>query len=326
MTEQARKRLSNFNFEGTGSHVALVGKHQGGPANGVTTLLTKATKEITEDQVDKATMVQVEMNIVDFLTTFFDLWYDDAVVLARIMGLDVEYEQDAEEYVNWYQEWLDERVEAVTLMKSLVMDKSEAEINKGIANLKPEELLLLLETQKKFEQALSSKEGVTVSNDTNSPSVEKTKNKGKEMSEFVTKAVHEKELSKAVEAAVAKALEEKEQQLVAKQAELDAALEVVKGLEAKEKESVEKGRKALLKEAGVAEDEVEVLYKSTEALSTEAFETVVKAMAKDKKAVEESDMFKEQGVSGETVTETEEDGVAALTKSYQEKFNKKEGK
>jgi len=326
MTEQARKRLSNFNFEGMGSHVALVGKHQGGPANGVTTLLTKATKDITEDQVEKATMVQVEMNIVDFLTTFFDLWYDDAVVLARIMGLDVEEEQDTEDYVSWYQEWLDERVEAVTLMKSLIMDKNEAEINKGIANLKPEELLLLLETQKKFEQALSSKEGVTVSIDTTSPSVEKTKNKGKEMSEFVTKAVHEKELSKAVEAAVAKAVEEKEQELVAKQAELDAAHEVVKNLQAKEKESVEKGRKVLLKEAGVAEDEVEVLYKSTEALSTEAFETVVKAMAKDKKAVEESDMFKEQGVSGETVTETEEDGVAALTKSYQEKFNKKEGK
>jgi hypothetical protein len=326
MTENARKRLSNFNFEGEGSHVALVGKHQGGPANGVTTLLTKATKGITDDQLEKATMVQVEMNIVDFLTTFFNLWYDDAIVLARIMGLDVEPEPDTEEYVSWYQEWLDERVDAVTLMKSLVMDKSEAEINKAIANLKPEELLLLLETQKKFEQALSSQEGVTVSPDTTSPSVEKSNNKGNEMSEFVTKAVHEKELSKAVELAVAKAVEEKDQELVAKQAELDTALEVVKGLEAKEKESVEKGRKAVLKDAGVAEDDVEVLYKSTEALSTEAFETVVKAMAKDKKAVEESDLFKEQGVSGEAVTVTEEDGVAALTKSYQEKFNKKEGK
>jgi hypothetical protein len=326
MTEQARKRLSNFNFEGTGSHVALVGKHQGGPANGVTTLLTKATKSITEDQVEKATMVQVEMNIVDFLTTFFCMWYDDAIVLARIMGMDVESEEDPEEYKDWYQEWLDERVEAVTLMKSLVMDKSEAEVHKAIANLKPEELLLLLETQKKFEQALSSKEGVTVSPDTTSPSVEKTKNKGKQMSEFVTKAVHEEQISKAVEEAVAKAVKEQEEKLVAKQAELDGLLEVVKGFEAKEKESVEKGRKAVLKEAGIAEDQVEVLYKSTEALGAEAFETIVKAMAKDKKAVEESDMFKEKGVSGETNTQVEEDGVAALTKSYQEKFNNKEGK
>lgn len=321
MTEQARKRLSNFNFEGEGSHVALVGKHQGGPANGVTTLLTKATNAITDEQVDKATMVQVEMNIVDFLTTFFNLWYEDAVILAKIMGLDTEPEEQ-EESEDWWEKYINEQVSAVTLMKSLVMDKSEAEVHKAIASLKPEELLKLLETQKKFEQALSSQEGVNVSNGTTSPSVEKSNNKGNEMSEFVTKAVHEEQISKAVEEAVAKAVEEKEKEIVAKQVELDAALEVVKGLEAKEKESVEKARKAVLKDAGVAEDQVEVLYKSTEALSAEAFETVAKAMAKDKKAVEESDMFKEKGISGETNTQTEEDGVAALTKSYEKKFEK----
>jgi hypothetical protein len=320
MTEQARKRLSNFNFEGEGSHVALVGKHQGGPANGVTTLLTKATNAITDEQVDKATMVQVEMNIVDFLTTFFNLWYDDAIILAKIMGLDTEPEEQ-EEMVDWYEQYINEQVNAVTLMKSLVMDKSEAEVHKAIASLKPEELLMLLETQKKFEQALSSQEGVNVSNGTTSPSVEKSNNKGNEMSEFVTKAVHEEQISKAVEEAVAKAVKEQEEKFVAKQAELDAALEVVKGLEAKEKESVEKGRKAVLKDAGVAEDQVEILYKSTEALSTEAFETVVKAMAKDKKAIEESDMFKEAGVSGEA-SDVELDGVAALTKSYEQKFQK----
>lgn len=321
MTEQARKRLSNFNFEGEGSHVALVGKHQGGPANGVTTLLTKATDAITNEQVDKATMVQVEMNIVDFLTTFFNLWYEDAVILAKIMGLDTEPEEQ-EESEDWWEKYINEQVSAVTLMKSLVMDKSEAEVHKAIASLKPEELLTLLETQKKFEQALSSQEGVNVSNGTTSPSVEKSNNKGNEMSEFVTKAVHEEQISKAVEEAVAKAVEEKEKEIVAKQVELDAALEVVKGLEAKEKESVEKARKAVLKDAGVAEDQVEVLYKSTEALSAEAFETVAKAMAKDKKAVEESDMFKEKGISGEINTQTEEDGVAALTKSYEKKFEK----
>jgi hypothetical protein len=325
MIEQARKRLSNFNFEGEGSHVALVGKHQGGPANGVTTLLTKATNAITDEQVDKATMVQVEMNIVDFLTTFFDLWYEDAVILAKIMGLDTDSEPE-EDAVDWWEKYINEKVEAVTLMKSLVMDKSEIETNKAIASLKPEELLLLLETQKKFEQALSSQEGVTALKGAKSPSVEKSNNKGKEMSEFVTKAVHEEQVSKAVEEAVAKAVKEQEDKFVAKQAELDAALEVVKGLEAKEKESVEKGRKALLKDAGHSDEEVDALYKSTEALPTEAFEVVAKALAKEKKVAAESDLFKENGVSGETVTTVEEDGVAALTKSYKEKFQQKEAK
>lgn len=314
----AKRRLSDFNFEGEGSHVALVGKHQGGPANGVTTLLTKSTEDISQQQVDKATMVQVEMNIVDFLTTFFDLWYEDAVVLAKIMGMDTE--QEPEEVSDWWADWIEERVDAVTIMKSVILDKNKEEVNKSIASLKPEELLSILEIQKEFEQNLSSKEGVTVSKGTTSPSVENN-NKGKQMSEFMTKAAHEDAVQKAVEAAVAKAVEEKEQELVAKQAELESAQETVKTLEAEKKESVEKARKETLKQAGVADEELEDLFKSMEALSTEAFDKIVKAMAKEKKLVEESDLFKEQGVSGAAET-VEQDGVEALTKSLQQKYAK----
>lgn len=314
----AKRRLSDFNFEGEGSHVALVGKHQGGPANGVTTLLTKSTEDISQQQVDKATMVQVEMNIVDFLTTFFNLWYEDAVVLAKIMGMDTE--EEPEEVSDWWSDWIEERVDAVTIMKSVILDKSNEEVNKSIASLKPEELLSILEIQKEFEQNLSSKEGVTVSKGTTSPSVENN-NKGKQMSEFMTKAAHEDAVQKAVDAAVAKAVEEKEQELVAKQAELDSAQETLKALETEKKESVEKARKETLKQAGVADEELEDLFKSMEALSAEAFDKIVKAMAKEKKLVEESDLFKEQGVSGAAET-VEQDGVEALTKSLQQKYAK----
>lgn len=316
MTDKAKRRLSNFNFESEGSHVALVGKDQGGPANGVTTLLTKATDTITEDQLEKATMVQVEMDIVEFLCMFFGMWCDDAVVLARIMGLDTEPEED-EDDSDWYEEWLNERVSAVTLMKSLVLDKTTAEIEKGVSRLKPEDLLAVMETQKQFEQNLSSQEGVKQPKG-NTPSVEKSNNKGTDMSEFVSKAAHEAEVTKAVEEAVAKAVAEK-------QADLEKAQELVKAFEAKEKESVAKARKDALKQAGVAEDQVEDLYKSTEALTTEHFDAVVKAMSLKEKALVESDMFKEQGVSGEGDV-VEEDGVSALTKSYKEKFSKKEAK
>lgn len=314
----AKRRLSDFNFEGEGSHVALVGKHQGGPANGVTTLLTKSTEDISQQQVDKATMVQVEMNIVDFLTTFFNLWYEDAVVLAKIMGMDTE--EEPEEVSDWWSDWIEERVDAVTIMKSVILDKSNEEVNKLIASLKPEELLSILEIQKEFEQNLSSKEGVTVSKGTTSPSVENN-NKGKQMSEFMTKAAHEDAVQKAVDAAVAKAVQEKEQELVAKQAELDSAQETLKALETEKKESVEKARKETLKQAGVADEELEDLFKSMEALSAEAFDKIVKAMAKEKKLVEESDLFKEQGVSGAAET-VEQDGVEALTKSLQQKYAK----
>lgn len=318
MTE-ARKRLSNFNFESDGSHVALVGKHQGGPANGVTTLLTKATNSISEEDMNKATTVQVEMHIVDFLTTFFSLWYEDAVVLAKIMGLDVE-DEDKEEDVDWWEQYINERVDAVTLMKSLIMNKTEEEVNKAVASLKPKELLSILEVQKKFEQNLSSQEGVKLLKGKLSPSVENN-NKGMQMSEFMTKAAHEQAVQKAVDEAVAKAVEEKDKELVEKQAELTKAQDVAKALEEEKKQSVEKARKEVLKQAGVAEDEVEDLYKSMEALSPEAFEKIAKKMASDKKAVEESDLFKEKGVSGVADT-VEKDGVEAYTEELQKKYSK----
>ena len=316
---KATRKLSDINFEKEGSAVALVGPHQGGPANGWKTLVCKATDGITQEQVEKATMVQVELTIVEFLRKFFDMWYDDAEVLARIMGFDTSVEENDRDD-DWYENYINEKVEAVTIMKSLVLDKNEEEINKAVASLKPEELLTILSTQKKFEQNLSSQEGVKLSKGKLSPSVENSK-KGNEMSDFVTKSVHEAEVTKAVEAAVAKALEEKETAVATKQAELDAALEVVKSFEEKEKESVAKSRKEALKQAGVAEDEVESLYKSTEALETNAFEIVVKAMAAKVKAIDESDIMKETGVSGESVS-VELDGVAELTKSLQEKYSK----
>lgn len=224
-----KRRLTKFNFEAEGSHIALVHASQGGPANGYNyALVLKATADITDEQVEES--------------------------LSQV------------------------------------------------------------------DKDMSSSEGVTNQPEGNSLSDNNTK-EDIMSEEMVAKSVMETEIAKAVDVAVAKAVEEKQEEIVAKQAELDAALEVVKGLQAKEKESVEKGRKAVLKEAGVAEEEVEVLYKSTEALSAEAFDVIVKAMAKDKKSIEQSDLFKEQGVSGEAAS-VEEDGVAALTKSYKEKFQK----
>ena len=54
MDTAKKKRLSKFNFEYDGAAVALVGDFQGGPANGVTTLITKATEDITSGDLEKA--------------------------------------------------------------------------------------------------------------------------------------------------------------------------------------------------------------------------------------------------------------------------------
>lgn len=54
MTTEAKRRLTDISFEHEGAHVALVSIHQGGPANGVTTLITKATDNIDPEEVRKA--------------------------------------------------------------------------------------------------------------------------------------------------------------------------------------------------------------------------------------------------------------------------------
>lgn len=57
MTElKAKRRLTDISFDHEGAHVALVGKFQGGPANGVDTLLFKSasTEEISEEELEKA--------------------------------------------------------------------------------------------------------------------------------------------------------------------------------------------------------------------------------------------------------------------------------
>lgn len=83
--EKAKRRLSGFNFEAEGSHVALVGKNQGGPANGVHTLITKSVKDLEE--INKAE-IQVKLDVVTFLTRFFDMWHHDAATLSEIFGID----------------------------------------------------------------------------------------------------------------------------------------------------------------------------------------------------------------------------------------------
>ena len=76
MTETLpKRRLKNFDFSGEGAHVALISKEQGGAANGWhTAIITKATKDVTTDYLQKATMVNVTLPFDDLLERFFGIW------------------------------------------------------------------------------------------------------------------------------------------------------------------------------------------------------------------------------------------------------------
>jgi hypothetical protein len=85
-----KKRITSFNFKenllsGQGAHVALV--EEG--ANEQECLIMKAAKQVT-----------VQLSMVEFLGKFFGMWSDDAELLAKSLGFDIDtYSDSHEEYI-----------------------------------------------------------------------------------------------------------------------------------------------------------------------------------------------------------------------------------
>jgi hypothetical protein len=303
----AKRRLSNFNFESEGSHIALVHRDQGGPANGVDyALICKATKDITTKEVEKATEVTVTMNIVDFLCKFFGLWYDDALVLAMVMGYDVgDAGYSFVEASTDYEDYLQERVDAINIMKALVLDKDVEDIKKAVGELSPQDYLKVIEAQQVFEknfEAATEKvavlkkssgvttEGVIAEKSALSPSVEINK-KEDDMSEFISKAAMDVAVQEAVQKAVGEV-----------QVELTKAQEIIKKYEEEKTEAVAKARKEAIATVEKDEAKAEELFKTLNPLEQEAFESVIKALKAKDEVVENSDLFvqKSKDVNEET--------------------------
>lgn len=97
----AKRRLTDIKFEHEGAHVALVGKHQGGPANGITTLVFKATDHIDPTTValavagqsveqpttiiEEPTVEQIEKSVHEALLATA---VTDAVAVQKALGDD----------------------------------------------------------------------------------------------------------------------------------------------------------------------------------------------------------------------------------------------
>lgn len=133
---------------------------------------------------------------------------------------------------------------------------------------------------------------------------------------FETKLEEEKLLEEAIQKAVADA------EAVLK-AQLSEQTELVKSLQAQletyvaqAEEAKASVRKSELKAAGLADEEVEDMFKAVGALADEAFSAVVKQLAAKAALAEESDLFKETGVAGAGEQDQEEvDGTAAILKA-----------
>lgn len=137
--------------------IALCHESQGFSANlRPVSLLMKSElnpEQVTEDVVKALRQVTVAMSFEEFLRKFFGVWWDDAELLAKILGFETELENDAAENPDdeWLQAWniqqqerLEEKMEAIVIAKS-------AQAGEELDLLKQYELLKL---QQLFEKGV----------------------------------------------------------------------------------------------------------------------------------------------------------------------------
>lgn len=286
--QKAKRKLKGFDFAKEGAAVALVGPSVGGPANGIPTLIAKANN-FSPEFIQKMQQVQVTMELPDFLEKFFGIWGSDAEVLARLMGY-VEPADEDEEEDDWWENYIEEKLSAFTIIKSLHEAKNLPE---ALAQLTEQDYLDVLNDQVLIEKAL--KEFDAKSN-ASANSVEKpveasaskvTKNK-KEKQMATPEMVEKSELI-----ALQKSLDD---QRVA----LEKALADVKRYEDEKKEAIVKSKTEAVKAVVKDEKQAAVVVKAALALEDQAdFDALVEVFKSMNDLLEKSGLFQEQGVSAE---------------------------
>lgn len=328
-----RRKLSNIDFSSEGAHLALVSKDQGGPANGADYALVIKAREFSPEFIEKMQQVKVTLELPDFLRKFFGMYYEDAEILARMMGYVPAEKEEAEEYS--YEDYIESRLESFEILKALNEADSLAPVLSTIAE---EDYLALLKDQQLVEKAFKKepkvrKESKAVAEATTADNTSQIGTEVEKEDEVITSVVkqanEENSMTtevKTVEQEVTVEMVEKAQfELVQKALDeqkvaLQKAMETIAQFEAEKKEAVVKAKTAKLAGA-VDEKHLAIVTKAALALETdEDFEAFVTAVSEMKQAVEKSALFEEQGASGESEETKKESGVASILKAkYQSK-------
>lgn len=297
MTIPVKRRLTDIKFDHEGAAVALVGPHQGGPANGVLTLITKAVNA-TEEQVEKANEVTVQLSMVDFLRRFFGMYYEDSAILATALGYGTV--TDSEQ--SWkdgetYEEYIERRASSISIMKGLM---KAADVEKAASELTPAELLSFKKDQAMLEKAMSS-----ASNDGDLLNESTTE---EDDMDKIDKAEHEVLVEKAVTAAT----EVLKAQLSAKDEALEVAKATIKNFEDAQAAAKTVARVEALKAAGKGDERAVELEKSLASLDDEAFAEIVKDFAAGARVAAQSELLVEKGVDGQGAAKSAADATLAI--------------
>lgn len=143
---KTKRKLSDIDFSREDSHVALVSKEQGGPANGADYALVIKATNFSEEFIEKASKIRVTLELPEFLNKFFGMYYEDAELLARMFGY--EPEQMGEPQLVTYEDYIQSKLQSFEVLKSLNEEGVAA-----LANLREDEYLALLEDQLLIEKA-----------------------------------------------------------------------------------------------------------------------------------------------------------------------------
>lgn len=297
MTQKAKRRLTDFNFERTGSHVALCHKDNPG-ANNYTTLILKSTGGITDQQVaselaliEKAKFnSEVRSKLSQALNDKFASRYE-WLYLEDFSEDEVVFQADDGMFIVGYSLSSDEEYSFDDISRGFSYEYVRVE--NGQVKLSED-----------AQSKLSEGEYVLVNKALNNP--ETNSRAIRALTAFTEK-------KEKMQEEIQKAVADKDAEIAQLKADMAGLQEIVKAAEAAKKEALLKSREAavgaVLKEGAVE------LVKSTEALNDEAFAQIIKALGVQKAAVEQSDLMTEVSKATAATEPTEKNTTAEIIKA-----------
>ena len=295
MTQKAKRKLSEISFDHEGAHLALCSKSQGAANNWNKALIMKG-HNFSPEFIQKMQQIQVTYELPDFLRKVMGMYYEDAEVLARMMGY-VEPEKEEEDYDDWYENYIEEKLQSFTIIKSVHEAKN---LPDALSKLTEQDYLDVLQDQAMVEKALKKEldKETEVSKADTSTKVENTKVEAsaskKKNPKKETKMTQETEMvEKAKFVEIQKQFED---QKIA----LEKAMEQLGKIEQEKKEAIVKSKTDAVKAVVKDEKQAAVVVKAALALEDQAdFDALVEVFKSMNDLLEKSGLFQEQGVSAE---------------------------
>lgn len=311
MTQKPKRKLKNIDFSDDMSHIALVSKHQGGPANGADySLVLKNLNNPSSEFIQKMQAIQVTMTIPDFLSRFFMLWEEDVEFLSQLLGYVEPPEDEQAESVDDYNKWIEERFQSFSIIKSLHEAKN---LPDALSKLTEQDYLDILADQAEIEKVLKALDKEPKGSDADTS----TKVEPKVGASAPKRKTKEKVMTQEVEMVEKSALIAVEKAANETKVALEKALKQLADIEEAQKQAIVKSKTDTIQAIIKDEKQSQVILKAALALEKqEDFDALVDVFKSLSKLADNSGLFKEQGASVDSNSEqVQESALAKVIKS-----------